>query len=172
MPGKCVTSPLSTGGSWMSTKASTNWWSRTLDLHLVRDGSLRSEPVSTAVTHDIMITAEPTFEEAHSDARAGRFLFSYRITIANQGRDSVRLLRRHWLITDSLHLKSEVEGPGVVGATPVLESGGSFTYTSACDLRSSVGRMRGTYLMERIRDGHRFRVTIPEMVLCFPYQLN
>jgi ApaG protein len=128
--------------------------------------------VSTAVTHDILITAEPTFEEAHSDARVGRFLFSYRITIANQGRDSVRLLRRHWIITDSLHLQSEVEGPGVVGATPVLASGASFTYTSACDLRSSLGRMRGTYLMERIRDGHRFRVTIPEMVLCFPYQLN
>ena len=151
---------------------STNWCSRTLHLQLVKDVYLRSEPVSTAVTHDILITAEPSFEEAHSDARAGRFLFSYRITIANQGRDSVRLLRRHWFITDSLHLKSEVEGPGVVGATPVLESGGSFTYTSACDLRSSVGRMRGTYLMERIRDGHRFRETIPEMVLCFPYQLN
>lgn len=156
----------------MTAAASTNWWSQALDLHLTRDSPLRSEPVSTAVTHDILITAEPTFEEGHSDARAGRFLFSYRITIANQGRDSVRLLRRHWEITDSLHPQSEVEGPGVVGATPLLESGGSFTYTSACDLRSSVGRMRGTYLMERIRDGHRFRVTIPEMVMCFPYQLN
>ena len=156
----------------MTAAASTNWWSQTLDLHLTRDRSLRSEPVSTAVTHDILITAEPTFEEAHSDARAGRFLFSYRITITNQGRDSVRLLRRHWVITDSSHPQSEVEGPGVVGATPLLESGGTFTYTSACDLRSSVGRMRGTYLMERIRDGHRFRVTIPEMVLWYPYQLN
>ena len=156
----------------MTAAASTNWSPQALDLHLTRVSPLRSEPVSTAVTHDILITAEPTFEVAHSDARSGRFLFSYRITIANQGRDSVRLLRRHWVITDSLHPRSEVEGPGVVGATPLLESGGSFTYTSACDLRSSVGRMRGTYLMERIRDGHRFRVTIPDMVLWYPYQLN
>lgn len=128
--------------------------------------------MSTAVTHGIRITSEPTFQEAHSDARAGRYLFSYRITIVNQGQETVRLLRRHWLITDSLHLPTEVEGPGVVGATPLLASSDSFTYTSACDLRSSLGRMRGTYLMERTRDGHRFKVTIPEMVLCFPYQLN
>ncbi len=156
----------------MTANASTNWSSQALDLHLAEGASWRTEPLSTAVTHDILITAEPTFEAAHSDSRAGRYLFSYRITIANQGRDSVRLLRRHWFITDSLHQQAEVEGPGVVGATPLLASGGSFTYTSACDLRSSIGRMRGTYLMERLRDGHRFRVTIPEMVLCFPYQLN
>lgn len=128
--------------------------------------------LSTAVTHDIQITAEPAFEEAHSDARAGRFLFSYRITIANRGQDTVRLLRRHWHITDSLQPPAEVEGPGVVGVTPLLEPGGAFTYKSACDLRSGLGRMRGTYLMERSRDGHRFRVTIPEMVLCYPYQMN
>jgi len=156
----------------MTAAASTIWSLQMLDLQLAKGGTRRAAPLSTAVTHDILITAEPTFEVAHSDVLAGRFLYSYRITIANQGRDSVRLLRRHWFITDSLHEPTEVEGPGVVGATPVLDSGGSFTYTSACDLRSSVGRMRGTYLMERIRDGHRFRVTIPEMVLCFPFQLN
>ena len=30
----------------------------------------------------------------------------------------------------------EVEGPGVVGETPVLQPGEEFSYSSACDLRS------------------------------------
>lgn len=128
--------------------------------------------MSTTIGHDVRVTAVPAFEEGHSDAKAGRFLFSYRITITNHGRDTVKLLRRHWSITDSLYSGKVVEGPGVVGAMPVLAPGASFEYTSACDLRSSLGRMRGTYLMERISDGLQFRVSIPEMLLVYPYQLN
>ncbi len=112
------------------------------------------------------------FEAAHSDTRAGRYLFGYRITIMNQGRETVQLMRRHWIITDSLAGEREVEGPGVVGETPVLAPGASFTYSSACDLRSGLGRMEGIYLMRRVRDGHLFRVTIPGFALQWPVLAN
>jgi ApaG protein len=128
--------------------------------------------MSTAVTHGIRITAESRYEAAHSDPKAGRFLFSYRITIANRTRDTVQLHRRHWIIRDSLAALREVEGPGVVGETPVLGPGEEFTYSSACDLRSAFGRMDGTYLMERLSDGHRFQVKIPELHLRFPHAAN
>jgi ApaG protein len=128
--------------------------------------------MSTAISHDVHVTAVPAFEAGHSDTRAGRFLFSYRITITNHGRETVKLLRRHWVITDSLYTTKDVEGPGVVGAMPILPPGETFEYTSACDLRSSIGRMRGTYLMERTTDGQRFRVHVPEMLLVLPHQLN
>lgn len=128
--------------------------------------------MSIAVTDGIRITAESRYEPALSEPKAGRFVFSYRITIANRTRVTVQLHRRHWIIRDSLAETREVEGPGVVGETPVLGPGEEFSYSSACDLRSSFGRMDGTYLMERLSDGVRFQVTIPELHLRFPHSAN
>ncbi|MBP6313241.1 MAG: Co2+/Mg2+ efflux protein ApaG [Flavobacteriales bacterium] len=128
--------------------------------------------MSTAVSNDIRITAEPRYERSQSDPRGARYLFSYRITITNTGRDTVQLLHRHWFIRDSLSPMHEVEGPGVIGQTPVLRPGQEFTYTSACELRSAFGSMNGWYLMERTGDGYQFKVTIPEMQLGFPVAAN
>lgn len=128
--------------------------------------------MATAVTHDIHVTVKAVYEPAHSDPRAAHYLYSYRVTITNTGRDTVKLLRRHWYISDSLAAPREVEGPGVIGETPVLAPGEHFTYSSACDLRSGLGRMYGNYLMERTQDGKRFRVEIPAFLLHFPYISN
>lgn len=121
--------------------------------------------MGTAVTHGIQVTARARFEPAHSDPKAARHIFSYRITIRNTGADTVQLLRRHWFIHDVLDDPREVEGPGVVGETPVLAPGKEFTYSSACDLRGAFGRMDGFYLMRRLSDGREFRVVIPRMQL-------
>ncbi|MBL7952145.1 MAG: Co2+/Mg2+ efflux protein ApaG [Flavobacteriales bacterium] len=128
--------------------------------------------MSTTVTQDIRVTARSRYEAVHSDPKVGRFLFSYRITIANHGKDTVRLKSRHWIIRDSLAPTREVAGPGVVGETPVLRPGEEFTYSSACDLRSGLGSMAGTYCMHRISDDHEFDVVIPEIQLRFPYTAN
>jgi len=125
--------------------------------------------MSTSVSHDIRITVRPRYEAAHSDPRLGKYVFSYRITITNAGGYPVRLLRRRWTIWDSLAPEREVEGPGVVGETPLIGPGGSFTYSSYCDLRSSIGRMRGTYLMQREDTGTRFDARIPAFDLIFPW---
>jgi ApaG protein len=66
----------------------------------------------------------------------------------------------------------EVEGPGVVGETPVLRPGEEFTYNSACDLRSGLGAMTGTYRMHCIGNGREFDVVIPELHLRFPFTAN
>ncbi len=128
--------------------------------------------MGTATTNGILISAESRFEGAHSDPKLNRFLFSYRIRIVNHSSETVQLLRRHWIIKDSMAPVREVEGPGVVGESPILAPGEEFTYSSACDLRSGFGRMDGTYLMQRANSKQQFRVTIPTIQLAFPLAAN
>lgn len=125
--------------------------------------------MATSVTHGIRISVLPKYEPAHSDPKQGRYMFSYRISITNTGSHAVQLLRRHWAIWDSLAEAREVEGPGVVGETPVIEPGRTYTYSSFCDLRSGIGRMHGSYLMTRPDTGERFPVPIPSFALFLPW---
>lgn len=128
--------------------------------------------MGTAVTHGIRVTARARYEPAHSDPKAARYLFSYRITISNRGSEAVQLLRRHWIIRDSMSERREVEGAGVVGETPVLQPGAEFSYSSACDLRSGFGRMDGTYLMRRVSGEGELVVEIPTIQLTCPLASN
>jgi ApaG protein len=128
--------------------------------------------MSTIITRGIQITATSRFEPVHSDVNAHRYLFSYRITIRNQGEETVQLMRRRWLIRDSLGPERVVEGPGVVGETPSLAPGEEFSYTSACDLRSGWGRMDGSYAMVTLPGGQPFEVIVPTIAFHDPYALN
>ena len=57
---------------------------------------------------------------------------------------------------------------GVVGQTPTIEPGQSFTYTSGCPLRTPQGIMVGSYQMVNAR-GHLFSVAIPAFSLDSPF---
>ena len=127
---------------------------------------------ATQVTHGIKISVETKFQSEHSVTEHHHFLFSYRITIENKSDYTVQLLSRHWDIFDSNGEHSQVDGEGVVGEQPVLESGEIFEYESACGLTTDIGKMRGTYLMERKMDKAKFYVTIPEFELIVPHRLN
>lgn len=128
--------------------------------------------MATAVTQDIHVTARVRFEPAHSDVRLHRFVFAYHITIVNHGKETVQLLRRQWRIVDGLSPVRIVEGPGVVGETPVLAPGESYSYVSGCDLRGSVGAMNGHYLMQAKATGRQFEVVVPTMMLVHPPVLS
>jgi ApaG protein len=125
-----------------------------------------------ALTRGISISVEVSYAPGHSDPVQHRYVFSYRITIANQSDRTVQLRRRHWHIWDSLAPAREVEGPGVVGETPVLAPGETYTYSSYCDLRSGVGRMAGSYAMLDLAKGEIFKAKVPDFVLCYPYLAN
>ncbi|MCB1615683.1 MAG: Co2+/Mg2+ efflux protein ApaG, partial [Pseudomonadales bacterium] len=74
------------------------------------------------------------------------YAFSYTITISNHSDDTVQLISRHWIITDGNNHVEEVRGPGVVGKTPILEPGESFTYTSGALVKTPAGSsMKGSY---------------------------
>jgi ApaG protein len=124
------------------------------------------------ITSGVRITVAVRYEENLSSAPMESFVFSYHITVENQNNYPVRLLRRHWYIFDSVALKREVEGPGVIGETPVILPGDYFSYNSACDLRSDRGTMHGYYTMQKPGERGMFEVKIPKFRLEVPYSLN
>lgn len=126
-----------------------------------------------ATTHGVTIEVLAQFESRFSLRQPDpRYIFSYRIRITNQSDVTLQLMRRHWKITDSVYGIQHVHGDGVIGQQPILEPGESYTYTSACHLRSAIGSMVGTYDMERQRDGALVQVQIPEFILMAPNLLN
>lgn len=126
----------------------------------------------TAVTQGIQITVRSTYQESYSRPEEHHFLFTYRITIENKSEYTVQLMRRHWKIFDSSGENREVEGEGVVGQQPILMPGDVYEYESACNLTTDMGKMLGTYLMERQVDKLRFYVNIPEFEMVIPSRLN
>jgi len=128
--------------------------------------------MTTQITHNIKISVRTKFQDGHSSPNQNHYLFSYRIIIENNSEFTIQLLRRHWHIFDSCGEYRDVEGEGVVGEQPVLAPGEVYQYESACNLATEIGKMKGTYLMERKIDGVRFNVDIPEFELIAPFKLN
>ncbi|MFA6261211.1 MAG: Co2+/Mg2+ efflux protein ApaG [Bacteroidia bacterium] len=125
-----------------------------------------------AITNDIRITVETAYQNNAQNSFDGQHLFAYRIRIENHSGSPVRLLRRHWFISDIQYGNYEVEGEGVVGLQPLIEPGHEHVYVSACSLKSEFGLMHGIYVMERKPDGLLFEVIIPEFRMIVPYRLN
>jgi ApaG protein len=119
----------------------------------------------------IQIAVQVKYLADQSDEAENRFVFTYTITITNQGEQTVQLISRHWIITDANHHIQEVRGKGVVGEQPVLKQGQSFEYTSGTVLATQVGTMSGTYQMLP-ENGVEFSVAIPQFVLSVPRVLH
>ncbi len=128
--------------------------------------------METKTTKGVTVTVSTNFLPDYSSPLQQHFVFAYKITIENNSEFTVKLLRRHWHIFDSNNTIREVEGEGVVGQQPVLEPGESHQYVSGCNLKTSIGKMNGTYLFERLMDGKQFEVEIPDFTLVVPYKLN
>lgn len=120
-----------------------------------------------ATTARIEVTVEPNFLSERSSPEQGHFFWTYTITIANLGDDTVQLKTRHWIITDSTGRVEEVHGDGVVGEQPVLEPGDRFEYTSGVPLGTPSGFMSGSYGMID-GDGKPFDIAIPTFSLDSP----
>jgi ApaG protein len=98
-----------------------------------------SEPVE--------IQVESQFLPDQSEPAQQRFAFAYTITIRKTGEEAVRLLNRHWIITDGDNQVQEVQGEGVIGKQPLIGPGESFSYTSGAVIDTAVGTMEGSYEM-------------------------
>ena len=121
-----------------------------------------------AVTSGIRVRVTPRFLEDQSAPEEGRYFWAYTVEISNGGKETVQLKTRHWLITDGNGRRETVKGPGVVGKTPKLAPGKSFSYTSGCPLSTPSGIMSGSYQME-MDDGRMLDVAIPGFSLDSPY---
>lgn len=120
-----------------------------------------------AMTNNIEVAVEPFFLDDRSDPSESRYVWAYRVTIANQSNEYVKLLARYWHITDGRGRVEEVRGPGVVGEQPELDPGDSFQYTSGCPLSTPSGIMMGHYTMRKA-SGETFDIDIPAFSLDLP----
>jgi ApaG protein len=125
---------------------------------------------SEAVTRDIRVTVVSQYAPDQSRPHDSHWAFLYTITIVNEGEETVQLLSRHWIITNSVGEIKEVQGSGVVGEQPVLAPGQSFTYTSGCTLTTAFGTMEGTYQMVNAAE-EEFTVKIAAFTLSEPYNV-
>ena len=126
----------------------------------------------TKTTEGIKISVETFYQPEYSRPFSNEFMFAYRISIDNVGSHTIQLISRYWVIIDSNGTRREVQGDGVVGKQPVIEPGKQHQYVSGCHLRTEIGKMFGSYTMERTMDGKRFTVNIPEFQLIAPDKLN
>ncbi len=122
-------------------------------------------------SHCIRVDVETAFLDEQSEPRDNRYVFSYTITIRNEGAVPARLLTRHWIITDSNGKVQEVRGPGVVGEQPYLKPGQGFRYSSGAVIETPVGAMQGSYQMVA-DDGAHFDAPIAPFRLAMPGVLN
>ncbi len=119
----------------------------------------------------VEVIPRPRYLPEQSSPDLGRYVFAYTIRIINHGPCPVRLVSRHWVITDADGRVQEVRGLGVVGEQPRLEPGEVFEYTSGTIMETPVGTMEGSYQM--ITDeGEAFEVPIPAFTLSVPLALH
>jgi len=122
-------------------------------------------------TYSVEVDVEPLYLDHESDPTDSRYVFSYTVTIRNVGKVPVRLISRHWVITDANGEEREVHGEGVVGEQPFLDPGKGFRYTSGAMLETPVGSMHGSYEM-LTDDGVTFTAKIRPFTLAIPKTLH
>ncbi|HSX51302.1 MAG TPA: Co2+/Mg2+ efflux protein ApaG [Cellvibrio sp.] len=120
---------------------------------------------------DIEVRVRTNYMETQSVPLDHRYVYTYTITIANNGATPAQLISRHWRITDANEKLQEVQGMGVVGEQPHLKPGESYTYTSGVILETETGLMEGTYHM-RADDGAMFDTPIPTFALVPPHAIH
>jgi len=121
--------------------------------------------------YKVNVEVSPNYIEDQSRPDQQHFVFSYTVTITNNGNQPARLLTRHWIITDAMGKTQEVKGDGVVGEQPYLKPGEGFQYTSGTMMKTSSGSMMGSYQMIA-DDGFHFEADIPEFYLLAPTTLH
>ena len=76
------------------------------------------------------------------------FLFSYDISVVNEGSIGVTLRSRKWSIINSEGEEIIVRGEGVVGEQPFISPGETYKYSSFCVLDTPFGTMEGFYILK------------------------
>jgi len=121
------------------------------------------EPAGLSVTVDRVVyqpQAETPPDRPHC--------FVYFITIHNDTDQPVTIRGRKWVVTNERGEVTAVEGEGVVGQTPTIEPGASFSYDSYHLLDTHTAVAEGSYLgLDGLGRGvitriPKFRMDVPQ----------
>jgi ApaG protein len=124
------------------------------------------------ITEGIKVSVETFYLESYSNPLQNDYMFSYRVTITNLSPFTMKLVSRKWGIYDSNGSFREIEGKGVVGVQPVIDSGDSYQYVSDCNLQSEIGKMEGQYAFENLESHLIQNIAVPEFVMVAPFKNN
>ena len=122
------------------------------------------------MTHKIIVSVKTQYM-ADQTLPSQRYVYSYTITIANEGDETAQLIGRHWLIRDGRENLQEVQGIGVIGEQPHIAPGSSYVYTSGVVLETETGITEGSYQM-RAASGAMFKAQIPAFALVPPHAIH
>ncbi|MGZ8556689.1 MAG: Co2+/Mg2+ efflux protein ApaG [Chitinophagaceae bacterium] len=128
--------------------------------------------MNSIISEGVEVSVETYYQPDYSNPIQSEFMFAYRITLENHNSFPVKLHRRTWHIFDSNGSNREVEGEGVVGVQPVIQPNESYQYVSGCNLRTEMGKMKGTYQMENLNSKQMFMVDIPGFEMIVPMKNN
>ena len=124
------------------------------------------------ISRGVNVSVETYYQPEYSNPFNNEFMFAYKITIENHNEFTVQLISRHWYIYDSNGSSREVQGEGVVGIQPLIQSGSSYQYISGCNLRTELGKMNGNYIFENVNNKKTFEVLIPSFQMVASFKLN
>jgi len=124
------------------------------------------------ISEGVEVSVEVFYQNDYSNPMNQDYMFAYRVTVENHNGFAVKLLRRHWFIFESNGEHREVEGEGVIGIQPVLKPSEQYQYVSGCNLKTEMGKMHGTYLMENQNNKEQFYVNIPAFEMIVPFKNN
>jgi len=130
-----------------------------------------SEKIAEAITSGIKVQVVSKFIPEHTNPDIPRYFFAYWVTITNDSETAIKLLDRHWEITDAIGKLEVVTGEGVIGKQPIIKPGESFSYNSFCPIETEFGMMSGHYKVKR-EDGHFMKIEIPKFQLISPFSVN
>eukprot|EP00743_Colponemidia_sp_Colp-15_P012235 GILK01013856.1.p1 GENE.GILK01013856.1~~GILK01013856.1.p1 ORF type:complete len:270 (+),score=16.90 GILK01013856.1:40-810(+) len=114
---------------------------------------LQFESSSDCTTNDVRVQVWSRPLQQKPDP-LNQFWFAYTVRLTNMSSTrTVQLLSRRWMITAADGQSETVEGPGVVGFTPLLTPGEVFQYESGTRLDTPSGSMEGSYRMRVVEVG-------------------
>ena len=119
-------------------------------------------------TKGVKVTVKPYFLDDQSSPQEDHYVWAYQVNIENSSNTTMKLNHRNWVIIDANGKIMNVQGEGVVGASPTLEPGESFEYTSGTPLKTTNGIMQCFYLMSQ-SNGDSLKIDIPAFSLDSPY---
>ena len=118
-------------------------------------------PSSEAMTHAVLYQADAQtpVDRPHC--------FAYFITIHNDSDTAVTIKARKWVVRNTRGDITAVEGDGVVGQSPLIETGEKFTYNSYHLLDTNSAEAEGSYIGVD-EQGRRILVRIPKFEMMVP----
>ena len=132
---------------------------------------IESEKISEAITSGIKVQVVSKYIPEHTNPDIPRYFFAYWVTITNESETAIKLMDRHWEITDAIGKLKVVDGEGVIGKQPIIKPGESFSYNSFCPIETEFGMMTGHFQVKR-EDGHFIKIEIPQFQLISPFSIN